>query len=52
MDEAITVFKKSKLLSEYLSDEFKTLYLATKQQERDEFARRVTEFELETYLRF
>ena len=52
MDDAIAVFKKSKLLSEYLSDEFKTLYLATKQQERDEFARRVTEFELETYLRF
>ena len=51
MDEAISVFDKSDVLSSYLTDEFKTLFLATKVQEWNEFAKRVTEFELETYLR-
>ena len=51
MDEAISVFDKSHVLSSYLTDEFKTLFLATKVQEWNEFAKRVTEFELETYLR-
>ena len=51
MDEAISVFDKSDVLSSYLTSEFKTLFLATKVQERNEFAKRVTEFELETYLR-
>ena len=51
MDEAIAVFDKSDVLSSYLTDEFKTLFLATKVQEWNEFAKRVTEFELETYLR-
>jgi glutamine synthetase len=51
MDEAISVFDKSDVLSSYLTGEFKTLFLATKVQERNEFAKRVTEFELETYLR-
>ena len=51
MDEAIAVFDKAEVLSEYLTAEFKTLFLATKQQEWSEFAKRVTEFELETYLR-
>ena len=51
MDGAIAVFDQSEVLSDYLSDEFKTLFLATKQQEWNEFAKRVTEFELETYLR-
>ncbi len=51
MDEAISVFDKSDVLSSYLTSEFKTPFLATKVQERNEFARRVTEFELETYLR-
>jgi glutamine synthetase len=51
MDEAISVFDKSDVLSSYLSGEFKTLFLATKVQEWNEFAKRVTEFELETYLR-
>ena len=51
MDGAISVFDKSDVLSSYLTSEFKTLFLATKVQERNEFAKRVTEFELETYLR-
>ena len=51
MDEAVSVFDKSDVLSSYLTSEFKTLFLATKVQERNEFAKRVTEFELETYLR-
>ena len=51
MDEAISVFDKSDVLSSYLTSEFKTLFLATKVQERNEFAKRITEFELETYLR-
>ena len=51
MDEAIAVFDKAEVLSDYLTAEFKTLFLATKQQEWSEFAKRVTEFELETYLR-
>jgi glutamine synthetase len=51
MDEAISVFDKSDVLSNYLTGEFKTLFLATKVQEWNEFAKRVTEFELETYLR-
>lgn len=51
MDGAIAVFDQSEVLSDYLSAEFKTLFLATKQQEWNEFAKRVTEFELETYLR-
>ena len=51
MNEAISVFDKSEVLSNYLTDEFKTLFLATKVQEWSEFAKRVTEFELETYLR-
>ena len=51
MDEAISVFDKSDVLASYLTSEFKTLFLATKVQERNEFAKRVTEFELETYLR-
>ncbi|MGB2377136.1 MAG: glutamine synthetase family protein, partial [Luminiphilus sp.] len=48
MDEAIAVFDKSDVLSSYLTGEFKTLFLATKVQEWNEFAKRVTEFELET----
>ena len=51
MDEAISVFDKSDILSSYLTSDFKTLFLATKVQEWNEFAKRVTEFELETYLR-
>jgi glutamine synthetase len=51
MDEAISVFDNSDVLSSYLTGEFKTLFLATKVQEWNEFAKRVTEFELETYLR-
>jgi glutamine synthetase len=51
MDEAISVFDKSDVLSSYLTGDFKTLFLATKVQEWNEFAKRVTEFELETYLR-
>ena len=51
MDEAISVFDKSDVLASYLTSEFKTLFLATKVQEWNEFAKRVTEFELETYLR-
>jgi glutamine synthetase len=51
MDQAIDVFRTENRLADYLSTEFKTLFLATKQQEWGEFSRRVTEFELETYLR-
>ena len=51
MDEAISVFDKSDVLSSYLTSEFKTPFLATKVQERNEFAKRITEFELETDLR-
>jgi glutamine synthetase len=51
MDQAIDAFDGAQTLSEYLTTEFKTLFLATKKQEWSEFARHVTEFELETYLR-
>ena len=51
MDQSIEVFRSEKHLGSYLGSEFKTLFLATKQQEWDEFSGRVTEFELETYLR-
>ena len=51
MYAAISVFDQSDVLSSYLTGEFKTLFLATKVQEWNEFAKRVTEFELETYLR-
>ncbi len=51
MDESISVFGKSDVLSSYLTGEFKTLFLATKVQEWNEFAKRITEFELETYLK-
>ena len=51
MDQAIVAFDKAETLSHYLSEQFKTLFLATKQQEWNEFAGRVSEFELETYLR-
>ena len=46
MDQAIDVFRNENQLADYLSEEFKALFLATKQQEWDEFSKRVTEFEL------
>jgi glutamine synthetase len=51
MDVAITTFEQSALIATYLSEEFQTLYVHTKKQELAEFQRRVTDFEIESYLR-
>jgi glutamine synthetase len=44
-------FEQSALIATYLSEEFQTLYVHTKKQELAEFQRRVTDFEIESYLR-
>lgn len=51
MSTAIEQFEQSAFVAKYLSTEFQTLFSKTKRQELDEFQRRVTEFEVETYLR-
>jgi len=51
MSVAIERFSSSETISRYLSEEFQTLFTATKLQELDEFQRRVTDFEIESYLR-
>jgi glutamine synthetase len=51
MDVAIATFEQSALIATYLSAEFQTLYVHTKKQELAEFQRRVTDFEIESYLR-
>ncbi len=51
MGEAIKRFKKSTVITEYMSPQFQHMYCLAKQQELDEFNHRVTELELETYLR-
>ena len=51
MGDAIKRFKRSTTIGEYMSPEFQRMYCLVKQQELDEFNHRVTEFELETYLR-
>ncbi len=51
MSIAIERFAKSKTIGQYLSEEFQLLFYKTKQQELDEFERRVTDFEIESYLR-
>lgn len=51
MSVAIDRFSQSELIGKYLSEEFQTLFTATKLQELDEFQRRVTDFEIESYLR-
>lgn len=51
MSSAIEQFEQSDFVAKYLSTEFQTLFSKTKWQELNEFQRRVTEFEVETYLR-
>jgi len=51
MDDAILRFSQSADVARYLGSDFQTIYGKTKQQELDEFQRRVTDFEIETYLR-
>ena len=51
MGAAIEQFARSEPLRTYLSEEFQILFTKTKQQELDEFQRRVTDFEIESYLR-
>lgn len=51
MGQAIKRFKKSTIIADYMSADFQRMYTLAKQQELDEFNHRVTELELETYLR-
>jgi glutamine synthetase len=51
MGEAITAFSNSETLGELLDPMFQRMFSMTKQQELDVFQRRITEFELESYLR-
>ncbi len=51
MNVAVEKFLNSPLIEKYLSAEFQLLYGKTKAQELNEFQRRVTDFEIETYLR-
>ena len=51
MDVAIARFEESTLLAKFLSADFQTLFAYTKRQELSEFQRRVTDFEIESYLR-
>jgi glutamine synthetase len=51
MEVAISRFEESTLLAQYLSADFQTLFAYTKRQELSEFQRRVTDFEIESYLR-
>ena len=51
MNVAVEKFLNSPLIEKYLSAEFQLLYGKTKEQELHEFQRRVTDFEIETYLR-
>jgi glutamine synthetase len=50
MAEAITRFAESANVRETLSAEFQLAFSEVKKQELGEFERRVTDFELETYL--
>jgi glutamine synthetase len=51
MNVAVEKFLNSPLIEKYLSAEFQLLYGKTKEQELNEFQRRVTDFEIESYLR-
>ena len=51
MSDAIARFESSDVLKSHLSDDFQIIFSKTKQQELDEFHRRVTDFEIESYLR-
>ena len=51
MNDAIERFSASESMQTYLSDEFQAIFTKTKRQELDEFQRRVTDFEIESYLR-
>ena len=50
MAEAITRFSQSDNVRDTLSAEFQSAFSEVKKQELIEFERRVTDFELETYL--
>jgi glutamine synthetase len=50
MAEAITRFSQSGNVRDTLSAEFQSAFSEVKKQELIEFERRVTDFELETYL--
>ena len=51
MNVAVEKFLNSALIEKYLSAEFQLLYGKTKEQELNEFQRRVTDFEIDSYLR-
>jgi len=51
MSHAMESFEASEILRHYLSEEFQIIFAKTKQQELNEFQRRVTDFEIESYLR-
>ena len=51
MNDAIERFSASESMQTYLSEEFQVIFTKTKRQELDEFQRRVTDFEIESYLR-
>ena len=51
MSVAVERFLASPLIEQYLSAEFRELFGKTKQQELAEFQRRVTDFEIESYLK-
>jgi len=50
MADAINRFSRSQSVRDYLSAPFQTAFAELKRQELAEFERRVTDFELETYL--
>jgi len=50
MADAIQRFSRSQSVRDYLTAPFQTAFAELKQQELMEFERRVTDFELETYL--
>lgn len=51
MSTAIDRFAESEAIAEALGEEFQILFSKTKRQELDEFEHRVTDFEIESYLR-
>lgn len=51
MSVAIDRFAASETIGKHLTEEFQEIFAKTKMQELEEFQRRVTDFEIETYLR-
>ena len=51
MNVAVDKFLNSPLIAKHLTEEFRILYGKTKEQELNEFQRRVTDFEINSYMR-